>query len=69
MLIELSEACYYPQNLLLHDLMVLPYLEASGGFGDVYKGLLREQPVAVKVLRIYQQSDVGKTLKVSFFFT
>ena len=55
-LIELSEAsCYYPQSLLLHDIMLPPHPAAVGTSSDIYKGLLQEQPVSVKVLRIYGQ--------------
>jgi hypothetical protein len=45
-----------------------PHPETSGGFGDVYRGLLGEQPVAVKVSRIYQMSDRERLLKVVFVF-
>jgi hypothetical protein len=37
---------------------------AGGGFGDVYKGCLRSQQIAVKMLRVYQKSDMDKLLKV-----
>jgi hypothetical protein len=38
---------------------------ARGGFGDVYKGLLHGEDIAVKALRIYQDSDMIQLLKVA----
>jgi hypothetical protein len=37
---------------------------AGGGFGDVYKGRFRNQEIALKVLKVYQKSDMDKLLKV-----
>jgi hypothetical protein len=39
-----------------------------GGFGDVYRGLLHGQDIAVKALRVYQTSDLVKLLKVVLEF-
>jgi hypothetical protein len=41
-----------------------PHPIARGGYGDVYKGLLQGQAIAVKALRIYKTSDLVKLLKV-----
>jgi predicted unusual protein kinase regulating ubiquinone biosynthesis (AarF/ABC1/UbiB family) len=38
---------------------------AGGSYGDVYKGLLQGKQIAVKVLRMYQDSDIVKLLKVA----
>jgi hypothetical protein len=39
--------------------------ETAGGYGDVWKGLFRGQTIAVKVLKVYQKSDMVKLLKVT----
>ncbi|KAJ7089946.1 kinase-like domain-containing protein, partial [Mycena epipterygia] len=41
---------------------------AAGGFGDVWKGLIRGETVCVKVMRIYQEADVEALLKESHTF-
>ncbi|KAJ6561955.1 kinase-like domain-containing protein, partial [Mycena capillaripes] len=38
-------------------------LVAGGTFGDVYTGLLRGQTVAVKMMRVFEQSDIDALLK------
>jgi serine/threonine protein kinase len=37
---------------------------AGGGFGDVYKARYQRQEIALKVLKVYQKSDMDKLLKV-----
>lgn len=37
---------------------------AAGRFGDVYKGKIRGQHVAIKKLRIYEKTNISKHLKV-----
>jgi hypothetical protein len=39
-----------------------------GGFADVFKGRLRDQVIAVKVLRVYQEWDIEKLLKVMLMY-
>ena len=39
---------------------------AGGGYGDVWKGSLQDELLAVKVVKVYQKSDVVKLLKVQF---
>ncbi|KAJ6479385.1 kinase-like domain-containing protein [Mycena vulgaris] len=34
-----------------------PHQVAAGGFGDVWKGLIRGETVCVKVMRVYQEAD------------
>ena len=38
---------------------------ASGHFGEIWKGVFRGRPVCMKVVKVYQKSDVAKLLKVS----
>jgi predicted unusual protein kinase regulating ubiquinone biosynthesis (AarF/ABC1/UbiB family) len=38
---------------------------AGGAFGDVYKGHFEGRELAVKVLKVYQRSDMNKLLKVT----
>lgn len=56
----------YPE-VLLKDSVTLEGEDAvaSGHFGDVWKGRYEGQKVAVKVLKLYEQSDVKKHLKAS----
>ena len=66
-LLKLSRASgLYPECLVLKDIAIEAHPVARGGYGDVYKGLLHGQEIAVKALRIYQDSDLAKLLKVSF---
>jgi hypothetical protein len=38
---------------------------AAGGFGDVWQGEYQGQKIAVKKIRIYQNSDLNKLQQVS----
>lgn len=38
---------------------------SSGAFGDVWRGVYGEQPVAIKGLRVYKATDVRKIRRVS----
>jgi hypothetical protein len=37
---------------------------AAGGFGDIWKGLIRGQMACLKIVRIYSESDVREFVKV-----
>ena len=39
-----------------------------GGFADVYRGVFQGRPVAIKILRVYERTDVDKLLKVLSLF-
>ncbi|KAJ7651241.1 kinase-like domain-containing protein [Roridomyces roridus] len=41
-----------------------PKLVDGGRFSDVYRGVVCGQPVAVKVMRIFEESDIAEVLKV-----
>jgi len=55
---------------MVPDCLVLTGIEvdgdpvAGGGFGDIYKGRYQRQEIALKVLKVYQRSDMEKLLKV-----
>jgi hypothetical protein len=56
--------------MILKDIeKVGEYAVTSGGFGDVWKALLAGQMIAVKVLKVYQKSDLIQLLKVNFGFS
>ncbi|KAJ6507790.1 kinase-like domain-containing protein [Mycena vitilis] len=62
-LIRLSRHCkLYPQCYTLVNLEQ-GRLVAGGTFGDVYKGLLNGKCVAVKMMRVFEESDVDTLLK------
>jgi serine/threonine protein kinase len=58
----------YPE-VLLQNCVTLEGEDAvaAGQFGDVWKGTFEGQKVAVKVLKLYVQSDITKHLKVDDF--
>jgi hypothetical protein len=65
-LMKLSRASgLYPECLVLKGVDIEGHPVARGGYGDVYRGLLHGKEIAVKVLRIYQDSDLVKLLKVA----
>jgi hypothetical protein len=54
--------------MLLENLELVGHTALYGGsFGEIWKGLLNGQTIAVKVLRVYLQSDKEKLLKVVYF--
>lgn len=54
-----------PECLSISGLQRLgAFAVTSGGYGDVWEGLLRGQRVSVKILKIYQQSDMRALVKV-----
>jgi hypothetical protein len=64
-LLKLSRASgLYPKCFVLTGVEIEPHPIARGGYGDVYKGSLQGQTIAVKALRIYKTSDLEKLLKV-----
>ena len=54
-----------PECLVLKGIEVIGDAVASGGFGDVYKAKYQRKEIALKVLKVYQTSDMEKLLKVS----
>jgi len=63
-LLKLSEKSgLYPECLTLKGVQRLGRPVAAGTFGDVWKGIIRGESVAIKVLRIYDEIDVEKHLK------
>lgn len=54
----------YPSSLLLKGVEREAFACADGGFGDVYKGKFRDQPVCIKIMRVYKSSQVERTIKV-----
>jgi hypothetical protein len=64
-LIRLSGATgLYPECLVLEGIDIIGDAVGGGGFADVFQGRLRYEEIAVKVLRVYQKSDIQKLLKV-----
>jgi hypothetical protein len=63
-LIYLSRASgQYPECLVLKDVTMDMTPVANGGCGDIYKGILEDQPIAVKVLKIFPGKEVTRLLK------
>lgn len=63
-LIKLSKLSgIVPECLVLTGIEVHGDPVAGGGFGDVYKGKYQKQEIALKVLKVYQKSDMEKLLK------
>jgi len=63
-LIKLSKASgLFPDCLVLKGIQVDGDPVEGGGFGDVYKGRFGGQVIALKVLKVYQKSDMQKLLK------
>ena len=65
-LLKLSRASgIYPECLVLAGIEMDEHPVAQGGFGDVHKGQIHGKQFAVKVLRIYQDTDAVKLRKVT----
>jgi hypothetical protein len=65
-LIRLSGATgLYPECLVLEGIDIIGDAVGGGGFADIFKGRLRDEDIAVKVLKVYQKSDIQKLLKVT----
>jgi hypothetical protein len=56
----------HPRCFALSGLQKVGRQVAAGGFGDVWKGLVGEQSVCVKIMRIFRDADVEAVLKVGF---
>ena len=67
-LIQLSRASgLYPECMILRGIkLVGGDAVAGGGYGDVWKGSLQGQQLAVKVLKIFLKDDLTKLLKVYY---
>ncbi|KIM87647.1 hypothetical protein PILCRDRAFT_287169 [Piloderma croceum F 1598] len=64
LLIKLSRASgLYPRSLVLEGVTRNDYPIARGGYGEVHRGEFQGREVAVKVLKIYRNSDMGALLK------
>ncbi|KAK7026375.1 kinase domain-containing protein [Favolaschia claudopus] len=53
----------YPRCFTLTGLHRVGTQVAGGGYGDIWKGLVRGQSVCVKMLRIFQESDIAMAVK------
>ncbi|KAJ7493809.1 kinase-like domain-containing protein [Mycena latifolia] len=63
-LIRLSRASgLHPRCFALSGLEKIGQQVAAGGFGDVWKGLVRGETVAVKMMRLFRDTDVETALK------
>lgn len=55
----------YPNCLVLQGIKMNALIpEAAGAYGDIYKGHFRGKTLALKVMRVYQRSDLHALLKV-----
>ncbi|KAF7325337.1 Protein kinase domain-containing protein [Mycena venus] len=63
-LIRLScDSKIHPRCLTLPDLEKGRQAVDGGSFGDIYRGILAGQTVAIKMMRLFQQSDIDVLLK------
>ncbi|KAJ7779273.1 kinase-like domain-containing protein [Mycena metata] len=63
-LLELSEASgRHPHCFALPGLQKVGLQVAAGGFGDIWKGLVRGQIVSLKIVRLFEDSDIKAVLK------
>jgi hypothetical protein len=63
---QLSKASgRYPECLVLPGIeLISDFAVTAGSSGDVWRGRFGEHLIAVKVLKVYERSDVKKLLKV-----
>ncbi|KAJ7202185.1 kinase-like domain-containing protein [Mycena rebaudengoi] len=63
-LFRISDACgLHPTCFPLSRLQTIGNPIAAGGFGDIWKGLVRGQTVAVKIMRVFWDQDIPISLK------
>ncbi|KAJ7673390.1 kinase-like domain-containing protein [Mycena rosella] len=63
-LIRLSRASgLHPNCFPLSDLEKIGQQVTGGGFSDIWKGLVRGQTVAVKIMRLFQETAIEAALK------
>ncbi|KAJ7768228.1 kinase-like domain-containing protein [Mycena metata] len=63
-LLKLSEASgLHPHCFALSGLQKVGRQVAAGGFGDIWKGLVRGQSVSLKIVRLFDDSDIKAVLK------
>lgn len=59
----------YPNCLVLRGIEMNAFTpEAAGAYGDIYRGMFQGKALALKVLRVYQTSDMLTLLKVESFY-
>jgi hypothetical protein len=67
-LLRLSRASgLHPTCFTLSGLEKVGQQVAAGAFGDIFKGLVENQCVSVKVMRLFKDADVQAALKVWCF--
>jgi hypothetical protein len=67
-LLKLSRSSgLYPECMTLRGIKLVGNTAADGGgYGEIWKGLLNGQEIAIKVLRLFRRSDKHRLLKVDF---
>ncbi|TFK23026.1 kinase-like protein [Coprinopsis marcescibilis] len=56
----------YPECLVLQEVTREPYPCSAGHFSEVFKGTFRGRSVALKVVRMFQTSNITQVLKVFY---
>jgi hypothetical protein len=59
----------YPECLVLEGIQILGDAVGGGGYADIFKGRLWDQKVAVKMLKVYEKSDIDKLFRVTLNFS
>ncbi|KAJ7176726.1 hypothetical protein C8R46DRAFT_889958, partial [Mycena filopes] len=66
-LIKVSQASgLHPHCFPFTGLQKVGRQVAAGGFGDIWKGLVRGQSVCVKIVRLFEESDIQAPLPQEF---